>query len=210
MKTGWALLVVGVGGQGVLSTARLLGKTAVEAGADVRVGQIYGLSQRGGSVEAIVRIDSGSTAFFSPNEADVVLALEPLEAARAIPKMRPEATVLVNRTPIVPAGMALAGVSYPDLDSIVASIGDVVDAVHVVDGDALATEAGDARLLNVVMLGVLAGLKLLPLPAGVLASTVQRFGSSTEPEARKAAFGLGERLGRDMASDTDRLARRSV
>jgi len=195
------LVVAGVGGQGVLSMARLLGRAATQDGLGVRVGQIYGLSQRGGSVEATVRIGIVGTAFISQAEADVVLGLEPLEAERILPRMSMATTVLVNRTPIVPTSLTLDRAGYPDLDSIVEAMAAVAGIVKLIDGNVLAVQAGDARLLNVVMLGVLDGFELLPISSDVLASVVENSGSGPDTEARSRAFTLGQALGADALAE---------
>jgi len=195
------VLLAGVGGQGVLSMARLLGHAANEADLGVRVGQIYGLSQRGGSVEATVRIGPVNTAFISQNEADVVVGLEPLETERALPWMSEATTVLVNRTPIVPSSLTLDGNEYPDVESILGRIAAVSDVVHVMDGNALALEAGDPRLLNMVMLGAIARLELLTIPTEVLATTVERHGSGSERQSRASAFQLGHEYGLGTPAD---------
>lgn len=205
MSTTCNLLLAGVGGQGILSTARLLGRAAAEADLGVRVGQIYGLSQRGGSVEATVRIGSVSTAFISQSDADVVVGLEPIEAERALPRMSTKTTVLVNQTPIVPTSLTLDRTEYPDLESILERISAVAGSVQVVDGNSLAMKAGDRRLLNAVMLGVLDGLELLPIPGRVMASAVERYGSGSDPGSRREAFQAGHEVGRASLSEgTDR------
>jgi len=194
------LVVVGVGGQGVLGTARLLGLAATEADLDVRVGQIYGLSQRGGSVEATVRIGPVKTAFISETEADVVLGLEPLETERALGRMSAETMVLLNKNPIVPTSLTLDRAAYPDLESIVEHIDAVAMTAHVVDANGLARQEGDERLLNMVMLGALAGIGVLPIPSDLLASAVERHGPGGDPGLRTGAFRRGREFGIEAVS----------
>lgn len=186
------IVVAGVGGQGVLSTARLLGRASTIADLDVRAGQIYGLSQRGGSVESTVRIGPIGTAFISAAEADVVIGFEPLEALRIIPRMSATTTVLINQTPIVPASLTLDRSAYPEFSSIVEEVETVAGVVHQVDGNTMAEQAGDHRLLNIVMLGVLAGFDLLPVPGDILAEVAKAQRSEADPEPRKKAFQLGK------------------
>ncbi|MFV2039535.1 MAG: indolepyruvate oxidoreductase subunit beta [Acidimicrobiales bacterium] len=196
MSAACPVVIAGVGGQGVISLARLLGSAAVAAGLDARVGQIYGLSQRGGSVEATVRFGRGSTSFIARGEAEVVVGLEPLEAERAIPKMSTDTTVVVNRTPIVPVGLTLSGETYPALSSIVERIGAVAGSVRLIDGTALALEAGNLKLLNTVMIGVLAGGGLLPIPADYLETEIDRANPGDRLVASRRAFQLGRELGK--------------
>jgi indolepyruvate ferredoxin oxidoreductase beta subunit len=195
-----SLVVVGVGGQGVITTARLLGRGAMEAGLDVRVGQIYGLSQRGGSVEATVRIGSVSTAFVSRSTSDIVLGLEPLETERAIPAMSSSTAVVVNATPIVPASLTQSRADYPEVGSIVARIAEVAGTVHVVEGSALARELGNPRLVNLVMLGALDGLGLLPFPTEAMIAAVRGEGSSGDRETLVEAFRLGSRAAAESSA----------
>jgi len=195
-----AIAVVGVGGQGVVSLARMLGSAAIDAGLQARVGQIHGLSQRGGSVEATVVIGPGSTAYIAPGGADVVLALEPLEALRAVPKMAATAGVVLNDSPIVPADLTLHRQDYPDLDSIVTQIDEVARNTFVVDGTARAQQAGSVRLLNVVILGAAAALELLPVPAATLVAAAERFVGARHPDALRAAFSLGTERGGELAA----------
>ncbi len=190
-------VIAGVGGQGVISLARLLGTAAVDAGLDARVGQIYGLSQRGGSVEATVRFGDGNTSFIGSGEAEIVVGLEPLETQRAIPKMSIDTTVLINSTPIVPTGLSQSGQTYPPLSSIVDRIEGVAGSVRVVDATPLAQQAGSAKLLNTVMAGVLAGSGLLPMPAERVLGVLER-GGQADREASTRAFYLGLDLGKEV------------
>ncbi len=185
-----SVVVAGIGGQGVLRFARLLGNAAALAGAQVRVGQIYGLSQRGGSVEATVRIGSGSTAFISTGEADVVVGFEPLETERALPRMNSTTTVVANRIPILPPNPGSGGIPYPAVDSMFARIRELAGRVYQVDGTALTTRVGDKRFLNVVMLGVLAGVGVLPFDAEFVSSAVGQVGGETAPQLGAFQVGL--------------------
>ena len=159
------LLVVGVGGQGVLTIARFLGDAATRAGVPVAVGQLHGMSQRGGSVQATVALGDGASAFIGQGEADAVLGLEPLEVSRARPAMSAETRVVMSLGRIVPHTLAQQGAGYPSLDDLRAGIRARTRDLVCVDGPALAEQAGNARALNTVMLGALVGLGTLPLHA---------------------------------------------
>jgi len=194
------LLAVGVGGQGVLSTARILGSAGLAAGFEVRVGQLHGLAQRGGSVEATLHVGPGDSAFISRAEADVVLALEPLEAQRAIPRMSAQTIVIVNPAPIVPYTLTSKGKTGPRLESIVAEIRKATPHVMVVDASGAAREAGSPLALNVAMLGVLAGLDIVPIPPKAIASAVNQFGRVALREVNRRAFEEGRRLGMEAGA----------
>jgi len=194
------LLAVGVGGQGVLSTVRLLGAAGTAAGLEVRVGQDHGLAQRGGSVESSLVVGPGYSCFISRAEADIVLALEPLEAQRAIPRMSPETVVVIDPACIVPFSLTTKGHTAPPLDSIVREISTVASRILVVDASAAAREAGSSRSLNVAMVGVLSGLDILPIPSGAIRKVIEGLGQSALRQTNLRAFELGRKLGSEAES----------
>ncbi|MAG64013.1 MAG: 2-oxoacid:acceptor oxidoreductase family protein [Planctomycetota bacterium] len=185
------ILVVGVGGQGVLSASRAIGQAAGAKGIDVRIGQLHGLSQRGGSVESTVCLGPGSTGFVSAGQADVLLALEPMEALRALPRLHSESTILVNTMPITPFSLTLAGGTYPDEEGLVDALRGGSRTVHGFDGSALAAESGSARSLNAFMLGTLAGFDVLPLEPAELRGTFAASGHQAFRSVNLAAFDAG-------------------
>ena len=157
-----AILIVGVGGQGVISAARILGEAGVAAGVDAVLSQLHGMSQRGGSVESAVLLGPGGSALIQAGGADVVVALEPLEALRAQPRMSARTQVLVATDRVVPSAFAVQGRTYPDNDEILQRLRAVTPHVHPVDGARLLAEAGAPKALNMAMLGALGALGLLP------------------------------------------------
>jgi len=168
------LLIVGVGGQGVLSIARWLGDAAVLCGLEVRVGQLHGMSQRGGNVEASVLIGPGHSSFIPDGGADVAVGLEPLELARACRKMSGRTIAVVSSAPIVPFPLAMQGKAYPDPQAMLARVRALVGDLIEINGPALAARAGFARSLNVVMMGVLSQLKVLPMGDEVVLTAIER------------------------------------
>lgn len=185
------LLLVGVGGQGVLTAARFLGEAALASDREVVLGQLHGMSQRGGSVESTVLIGPGESSFIGPGQADAVLALEPLEALRARSRMSSRTRVVVNTGKVVPFTLAQQGRDYPDLEGILEDIRAVTSHVTTVDGPAVVTEVGNPRVLNITMLGALAALDLLPLPEGALLATVEKLSPSPYLVPNRRAFELG-------------------
>jgi indolepyruvate ferredoxin oxidoreductase beta subunit len=194
------ILFVGVGGQGVLTAARMLGEAALAAGIEPMVGQLHGMAQRGGSVEASVLLGPGESAFIEAGGADVLVGLEPMEALRALPRLSGRSQVVVNRGAVVPFPLSMRGEAYPDLDAIADQIRAVAPQTLQVEGTALLEqELGHARSLNMLMLGVLAELQL----AGPLArdAIFEAMRSRTPPrllEVNERAFALGEQAARDL------------
>jgi indolepyruvate ferredoxin oxidoreductase beta subunit len=150
------LVLCGVGGQGVLSLAGLLGEAARRQGLEVRQGEIHGMSQRGGAVQATLRLADGPIA--SPRApagcVDLLLALEPLEALRNVHHLSPDAWVVVAEEPFENLAR------YPDPTELYRRL-DALPRVRRVAASALARKAGSARAANVVVLG--AALDLLPV-----------------------------------------------
>jgi indolepyruvate ferredoxin oxidoreductase, beta subunit len=196
------IVVVGVGGQGVLTAARLLGEGARAAGLSAMVGQLHGMSQRGGSVESTVVIGPGGGTFVGPGEADVILGLEPLETQRAAARMSARTTVLYNRNPIVPFEMTLHGQEYPSLSALENSFRAVAGVVIAVDCLGAAREAGDERSVNVAGLGALAALEVLPFGEDALVSAVEERIPSRHLEVNLRAFRLGRELVAGPPSET--------
>jgi indolepyruvate ferredoxin oxidoreductase beta subunit len=194
-RSRWRLLVVGVGGQGVLTAARSLGEAALLCGCEVVVGQLHGMSQRGGSVESSVILGPGKTSFVPDGSADALLGLEPLEVLRARRKLSPRTIAVVSVGCIVPPALALSGKEYPDLATILERVRRSVGVLVAIDAPALAAAAGDVRALNAVMLGALAGAVVLPFGREQLESALSRQASPRAREVNRLAFESGFRVG---------------
>lgn len=176
-----ALLLVGVGGQGVLTAAQILGNAARAAGRPARVGQLHGMSQRGGSIECTVLFGPGHSTFVGDGEADLVLAFEPLEGLRAAHRMHARTRVLLNTDPIVPFELVRTGRAYPSLQEISNALGGEEREIYPVSGSELVRRTGADRTLNAVLLGAAAGLGFFPfddaaLEGAVLERCGERFG----------------------------------
>ena len=190
-RRSFRLLLVGVGGQGCVTATRVLGDAAVDSGHAARIGELHGMSQRGGSVEASVVVGPGSSGMIGPGQADVVLGLEPIETWRAIPRMAAHTRVLMNSGRIVPATITHQGKTYPELSEVVDLIRAVTQHVHVIDGSGLAREAGFPRAANVLMLGALAGLGHLPCDRDALLRAVLARSPERLKADNRAAYELG-------------------
>ncbi len=148
------IMIVGVGGQGTLLASRLLGNAIIKNGYDVKVSEVHGMSQRGGSVVTYVRYGS---AVYSPvidlGEADIIVSFELLEAARWLPYLKQGGKLITGTQQIDPMPVITGAATYPtDLVSKIIDKG--VDIVAV-DALTLALEAGNAKATNVVLMGVL-------------------------------------------------------
>ena len=182
------VLLVGVGGQGVLTASKVLAAAAQAADVSTVIGQLHGMSQRGGAVECSVIFGTTESSFVS-GAADVVAAFEPLEAIRALPRIGPKTHVIINASPIRPYGMVQDGTPYPSRDEVIATVQSSAASAVVLDGPAITKQVGVARTLNMAMLGSLLGLGHLPmgeeaLLAGIEATCAPRFLDSNHEALR--------------------------
>ncbi len=182
------VIIIGVGGQGTLLASRILGSLAQEIGLDVKVSEVHGMSQRGGSVTTYVRMGREVHApFIEQKGADFVLAFEELEALRAMPSLKDGGTVIVNTQQTPPMPVITGAAVYPEgiLDSLNAQAGRVV----AVDALPMAAAAGTEKAVNVVLLGVLASL--LPLDKKLWLSALEANVHERFRKANLAAFESG-------------------
>ncbi|MBI4879353.1 MAG: indolepyruvate oxidoreductase subunit beta [Planctomycetes bacterium] len=185
------ILIVGVGGQGVLTAARHLGEACLRTGHEAVLGQLHGMSQRGGSVESTVVVGGAESSFIEEGEADVVLGLEPLETLRARPRMHAQTRVVTSTTPVVPHLLSQMGKPYPPLPEILSAIRAAAPDLTTLDSAAIVRQAGARRALNVAMLGALAALEVLPFPAAALWSAVAARTPERFVAGNRRAFELG-------------------
>jgi len=156
-----SIMIVGVGGQGTLLASRLLGAALLSENYYVKVSEVHGMSQRGGSVVTYVKYGE---EVFSPivreGQADFILAFEQLEAARWLPFLKKGGTMIANSQKIDPMPVVTGNAQYPDgvLEAIRATGTNLVEA----DALSLAVEAGSPKAVNVVLIGVMASRMDLP------------------------------------------------
>jgi indolepyruvate ferredoxin oxidoreductase beta subunit len=125
--------------------------------------EIHGLAQRGGSVSVDVRIGDYYAPMIPDGDADLVIGLEPLEAERVLTRAGPGTKILMSREKMAPISLGIQGKEYPDVDQMISEISrDFV--VYAIDAITLARKAGNARTVNVVVIGFMLGLGLLEIP----------------------------------------------
>jgi indolepyruvate ferredoxin oxidoreductase beta subunit len=148
------VMIVGVGGQGTLLTSRIIGKTAIEMGFDVKISEVHGMAQRGGSVVTYVRYGkSVASPIVSIGEADIILAFEELEALRAMPYLKKGGKIIVNTQQINPMPVIVGKADYPtEILARLENAGNVI----ALDALSLAKQSGNMKAVNVVLIGVLA------------------------------------------------------
>lgn len=148
------IMIVGVGGQGTLLASRILGNTVINEGYDVKVSEVHGMSQRGGSVVTYVKYgDKVYSPIIDRGEADIILAFELLEAYRALPYLKKGGKIIVNGQQIDPMPVITGAAEYPE--NIAEKIAEKAD-IKVIDALSLAKDAGNIKAVNVVLIGVMA------------------------------------------------------
>lgn len=149
------IMIVGVGGQGTLLASKLLGRLLLSKGYDVKVSEVHGMSQRGGSVVTYVRWgDRVCSPIIDKGQADCVLSFELLEAARYTEYVKPGGRIIVNSQQINPMPVIAGAAAYPE--NLVEKLGTLDIHVDAFDALSLAEEAGNSKAVNLVLMGRLA------------------------------------------------------
>jgi len=168
------ILMTGVGGQGTLTATKILAQAALDKGLAVTAGEIHGMAQRGGVVESTVLIGGWLSPKLGHGEVDVLLGFEPLETLRALPYLAPGGVIVSSSEALAPIGVCLGRESYPDLADIEAKARDCAKSAHFLPCLSLGRQAGTVQSANMVLLGALCALKLLPMGLEDLKATMAK------------------------------------
>mgnify|MGYP000931718823 CR=1 FL=1 len=155
------ILIVGVGGQGTLLTSRIIAQVAVQLGYDVKVSEVHGMAQRGGSVVSQVRYgEKVYSPIIKKGDADIILAFEKIEAARWLDYLKPNGKVIINDERVDPLPVMSGKLKYPTdiVDKIKAVIPDTIE----INASDIATKCGNIRTANVVLVGILTAAMEIP------------------------------------------------
>lgn len=183
-----SIMIVGVGGQGTLLASRLLGAALLSENYDVKVSEVHGMSQRGGSVVTYVKYGE---KVYSPivreGQADLILAFEQLEAARWLPFLKTNGTIIANSQKIDPMPVVIGNAQYPDgvLEAVQKTGVDLIE----IDALSIAVEAGSPKAVNVVLIGVMASK--MDIPYAVWEKAIRETVPEKFLEMNLKAFHLG-------------------
>ncbi len=185
------IVITGVGGQGNVLASRILAQTAMEAGYPVRTSEAIGMAQREGVVMSQVRIGDEARGALIPNGAgDVLLGMELAETVRGLPMLKKDAVVIANSATIIPVTAAL-GMSEYQTDELISYLKNNTAHLHLFDATSLAVEAGTFKATNIVLLGALASLNILPFTGEQLLDNILSAVPPKFKEINKLAFELG-------------------
>jgi len=194
------IVITGVGGQGILTAANLLGWAALRAGYKVRVGEVHGMSQRFGSVIAYVRFGEDVYGAMVPEgKADVILSFEPVEALRYINYLKKGGLVFTNARPIPPVQVSMGLAKYPSLEEIRKVVEEDFEAKFMAfDAEKLAMEAGNIITTNVVLIGALTQTPDFPLSAEHVREVIRVSVPKKAVDVNMKAFDLGVKAAKEM------------
>jgi indolepyruvate ferredoxin oxidoreductase beta subunit len=189
------IILAGVGGQGNVMASRVLANMLSLKGFWITIGETFGMSQRGGSVMSHIRVSGTST--WSPQiprgKADIVIALEPIEAVRVMRVYgNSEARVLVNTRPIHPVGVIAGDLIYPPFENIEKGLNALTPHVWMLDATEEAMRLGNPILSNIIMIGALSGLNLLPVGITEFKAVIKNFFPEKHLEINRQAFEIGK------------------
>jgi indolepyruvate ferredoxin oxidoreductase beta subunit len=182
------IMFVGVGGQGTLLASKILGNVLIEEGYDVKVSEVHGMSQRGGSVVTYVKFGK---EVYSPivdlGDADIIVSFEQLEALRYLSYLKKDGHIIVNTQKIDPMPVITGAAAYPD--GIIDALKDAGANVVAIDALSIATQCGSSKAVNIVLVGVMA--KKMGLHPDLFLAAIERLVKPQFIEMNKKAFTLG-------------------
>jgi len=195
------VVISGVGGQGTLLASRLLAEASVKAGLLVKIGETYGMAQRGGPVMGHIQI-GGETQNpqIRKGEADALLGFEPSEATRrGVTYLKEDGLALVNSRVTAPVEVISGMVPYPEMKDLLGLLEKVTKKIITFDATGLAEEAGDPIATNIVMLGALVESGLLPFSDELMMNTLKESIRPRFLELNLKAYDLGRKAYRELA-----------
>ena len=186
------VMIVGVGGQGSLLASKLLGRMLLQKGYDIKVSEVHGMSQRGGSVVTYVRFgDKVYSPIIDKGEADYIVSFELLEAARYTEYLKPEGKIVTNTQQINPMPVIIGAAEYPE--NLVQKMVDAGLNVDAMDALSLAEQAGNAKAVNLVLMGRLS--RYFDIPEEEWMAAIEQSVPPKFLELNKKAFALGRDAG---------------
>lgn len=186
------MVLAGVGGQGILLAAEILGTAAIKEGLDVRVSEVHGMAQRGGAVVSMVRIgENVLSPLILDGNADVILGFEPVETLRNAKYASEKTLIIMGDERIPPPALTLRGESYPSIDEILEKIKRFSRNIIVVEALRLAKEAGSPLVQNVVLLGALIATGKTPIKKESLLEALRELVPAKYLDMNIKAFELG-------------------
>lgn len=191
------IYITGVGGQGVVKTSIVIGQACIKKGINVVTSEIHGMSQRGGVVPVEVRIGDVNGPIIKSGSTDLLLAFEPLEALRSLPKMNENTIAVVNTAEIVPFTASLGISEYLKSAEYINELKKHLKVVIPVDAEGIAKEVGDSILSNMVILGVGASVPNFPVEKEFIEEAIKESFKPQYVNLNIKAFNRGYEFGKE-------------
>lgn len=191
------IVLTGVGGQGVITAANILGKAAVKANMNIYVSEIHGMAQRGGAVNCTVRIGDVFSPMIATGTADIIISTEPIEALRNISFANKKTKIITDINPVVPYTVAVGGEKYPKLEDVYKELQSHF-ILYKIDALKIARDSGAVITKNIVMLGTLAASGILPFKSDILLNTIIENVPPKYRNINKKAFEGGMKALKDL------------
>ena len=194
MKEVINLIICGVGGQGNVLASQIVASAAMKENFYAIIGEVFGASQRGGSVQSHVRISEKKEygPLIPEGKAHIIVGFEPVETLRIVGEFgNPDTKVIVNPRPVYPPGVLSGRQEYPSVEEVLKNIGELVGSVKVVEATEIAKRAGEILTQNVVMIGCLAASGFLPMKMESFEEVIKEIFMEKNLEVNMRAFKLG-------------------
>ncbi len=186
-----SILLVGVGGQGIILISKVLAAGLIEMGHDVKMSEIHGMSQRGGSVTTQIKYgEKVASPNIAAGEADIIISFEKSETARALPFLKKGGKIITDSREILPMSVLCGFSEYPS--EVLDEVKGLVDSIKIVEAAKKATELGNIKAQNIVLLGAL--IKVLGLDSVDWESVVSSMVPPRFVEMNLAAFNAGREM----------------
>ncbi len=191
------MIFAGVGGQGVLTEANILAKAFLMDGKKAMTSEVHGMAQRGGSVVCTVCAGDIYSPLIADGRADAIISMEPIEALRHIGKLKDGGIVITDINPVFPPNVSMGESEYPDLEDVFKELSSKGRLVKI-DALDIAKKAGNAITKNIVMLGALAGMEILPIGKEIILQAVRNNVPEKYVGMNERAFNMGYEAVKDF------------
>ncbi|MBW2367754.1 MAG: indolepyruvate oxidoreductase subunit beta [Deltaproteobacteria bacterium] len=191
------LIIAGVGGQGNILTSKVIGTMLVRKGLMVTIGESFGMSQRGGSVCSHLRISSRDTysPMVPPNAAHMILGLEPIEMFRLLCQHgNPDVNVIFNTRPVHPVSVIIGNAAYPKIEDMQQWMKALTARTWMLDATDEAIKLGRAIYANIILIGALAGVNVLPVDREAFEAVIAETMPQDKVEVNLRAFDMGQSM----------------
>ncbi len=173
-KKSYQIYIIGVGGQGTIKTATIIGEAAMAQGLNVVMSEVHGMAQRGGTVVTELKIGKGLSPLNENYSADLILAFEPSELLRTITVIGKNTNIIASCSAIIPFTVSLGISKYPDINQIIERLGKKVNNLHLIDAERIAKEAGNIITANIVILGAALATPQFPVKKDLIIESLKQ------------------------------------